>query len=458
MMNQDVFSAELPPALDSLPNGWTAVRLKHVAHVRYGLGQPPREMEGGLPLIRATNIKRGRITREGLLFVDPADIPTGRDAVLREGEIVVVRSGAYTGDSAIVPSEFVGSITGYDMVVRPLAIEPRFLAYLLLSAPILNDQIDLCRLRAAQPHLNAHELGNIILPHPSIVQQHTIADFLDEKTAAIDALIAKKERLIELIEEKRQATITRAVTKGLDPDVPMKDSGIEWLGEVPAHWEVAPLGYMVRVLGGGTPSKQREDFWGGPIPWVSPKDMKRDIIDDAEDSITVQALQSTNIPIVQPPAVLMVVRGMILAHTVPIALTATPLTVNQDMKALLPIPGLLAGFLALYLQAVNPTLLVYVEEAGHGTKRLPSELWQKLTLAVPPIDEQQRIAEQVDQANRRSQHIVQKITEQVTRLHEYRQTLISAAVTGQLDLTTRTTRARKSATEPTPASPQEVPV
>src|SRR5690606_8983381 len=100
------------------------------------------------------------------------------------------------------------------------------------------------------------------------------------------------------------------------------------------------------------------------------------------------ALEATNIQLVHPPAVLMVVRGMILAHTVPIALTSVPLTINQDMKALVPGSRLEAEFLGFYLQAINPALLSYVEEAAHGTKRLASDVWRKIPLVLPPREEQ----------------------------------------------------------------------
>jgi type I restriction enzyme S subunit len=130
------------------------------------------------------------------------------------------------------------------MVVRPHKCVGHFLAWALLSRYVLEGQIELESLRAAQPHLNAEELGAAVIIVPPDTEQRAIAAFLDRETAKIDALMAMKERLIELLHEKRAALITRAVTKGLDPNVPMKDSGVEWLGEIPAPWEVKRIRHI----------------------------------------------------------------------------------------------------------------------------------------------------------------------------------------------------------------------
>ena len=152
----------------------------------------------------------------------------------------------------------------------------------------------------------------------------------------------------------------------------------------PTGWIVTYLGHVVNVFGGATPSKENPEFWDGDIPWVSPKDMKRDLIVDSEDHISKTALRGTSLAMIAPPAVLMVTRGMILDRKVPVAITAKPVTVNQDMKALLPRCGLSAPFLVHLLRAHGEALLARVEEAGHGTKALRTEIWKKLPIAIPP--------------------------------------------------------------------------
>ncbi len=203
--------------LGEIPEHWEIVRLKYLSSIKYGLGQPPKQKEDGLPLIRATNIERGKINENDLIFVDPEDIPYERDPVLKTNDIIVVRSGAYTADSAIIPEKYNGAITGYDLVVRARGMNPNLLAFVLLSNYVLYNQLYLHRLRAAQPHLNAEELGEtLILYPPTLQEQQEIDDFLDFATTEIDSIIKNTEGQIDLLKEYRTALISDVVTGKID--------------------------------------------------------------------------------------------------------------------------------------------------------------------------------------------------------------------------------------------------
>ena len=202
--------------LGEVPEHWELVKLKFLSKIKYGLGQPPKQKDGGLPLIRATNVERGKISEDDLVYVDPDDVPYSRDPLLKENDIIVVRSGAYTGDSAIIPSKFIGAVTGYDMVVRATQVQPDFLAQVLLSDYALVNQIYPQKLRAAQPHLNAEELGNTLILVPPLSEQTTITNYLDQKTGEVDKSIARIEKQIELLYEYRTALISAVVTGKID--------------------------------------------------------------------------------------------------------------------------------------------------------------------------------------------------------------------------------------------------
>ena len=202
--------------LERVPGHWQIRRLKAVCRIRYGLGQPPPESQEGLPLIRATNVERGRITDKDLVRVDPDEVPSGRNAVLQEGEIIVVRSGAYTADSAIVPRAFAGSIAGYDMVVTAVKAMPEFVACALLSAYVRDDQLIVQSMRAAQPHLNAEELGSAVLVIPPLSEQSAIVRHLKTKTELIEANTSRIARLGDLVTEYRTRLIADVITGKLD--------------------------------------------------------------------------------------------------------------------------------------------------------------------------------------------------------------------------------------------------
>ena len=159
-------------------------------------------------------------------------------------------------------------------VLRPSShLASRFLLYLTFSHHFRRIGAASMYGAGGQKRISDEFIRNFRHPVSSLPEQRVIADFLDRETAEIDSLIAKKERLIELLQEKRTALITRAVTRGLDPNVPMKDSGIKWLGEIPAHWEVKRVKWVARMESGHTPDKKVAAYWtDGNIPWVSLND------------------------------------------------------------------------------------------------------------------------------------------------------------------------------------------
>jgi type I restriction enzyme, S subunit len=201
------------PWLGQIPAHWQTVRVKFFSHIYYGLSQPPEYQPEGLPFLRATNVKRGLISSEGLVFVDEVALPDSRVVRLQAGDIIVVRSGAYTGDSALVTLEWNGAVAGYDMVIRIYkhAI-PDFVSHALLCQYILEAQIDPLRQRAAQPHLNAEELGDVAVILPPLAEQRAIVAHISAETAKLDAMRAATERTIGLLKERRATLIAAAVT------------------------------------------------------------------------------------------------------------------------------------------------------------------------------------------------------------------------------------------------------
>lgn len=202
--------------LGEVPEHWEVRRMKTLSQIRYGLSQPPREVEDGLPLIRATNIWRGKIVETDMIYVDQDDVPDGRNAFLSEREIIVVRTGAYTADSAIIPKAYGGAVAGYDMVVAITRALPEFIAFCLLANYIRNDQLIVTSTRSAQPHLNAHELGNASIFLPPLPEQRAIACYLGDSNERISAALAAVKREIQLFHEYRTRLIADVVTGKLD--------------------------------------------------------------------------------------------------------------------------------------------------------------------------------------------------------------------------------------------------
>lgn len=283
--------------------------------------------------------------------------------------------------------------------------------------------------------LKYSELKRLPAVVPPLPIQKTIAAYLDKETARIDTLIAKKERQIELLEEKRQAIITRAITKGLDSNVKMKDSGIEWIGEIPEGWSIRRLSFSASFISGATPDKGNDAYWSGEIPWVSPKDMKCRYIDDSIDHLTIDAIKESGLRTVKSDMILVVVRGMILAHSFPVAIATKELTINQDIKALRFDQKFETEFAAYLLTAFEKVVVSqYTDESAHGTKAIRMDNWKNFPLICPTMEDQRRIIAFLAKRTNQIETTIRQIKTSCELLREYRSSLITAAVSGQINI------------------------
>lgn len=353
--------------------------------------------------------------------------------LVRASDFVINSRSDRKGSAGVSPLD--GSVSLISTVLTPRNIEPRYVHHLLRSYPFQEEYYRFGKgIVADLWSTNYSEMKNILIPELPLPEQTQIAKFLDHETAKIDRLIEKQEELIRLLKEKRQAVISHAVTKGLNPHAPLKDSGIAWLGQVPAHWKLKPLKYLMSLTSGGTPSKENPEFWEGTVPWASSKDLKSDELFDTQDHITQKALDRGAAELIPPGRILTVVRGMILLHTFPISVTRVPMAINQDLKALQPQPGISTDFLAWLLRGASDVVLSTTDEAGHGTKVLRMESWLAIQVPIPPPEEQARIVAGIVDRLGKLDDLTEDAQRAVTLLQERRTALISAAVTGKIDV------------------------
>lgn len=212
-----------------------------------------------------------------------------------------------------------------------------------------------------------------------------------------------------------------------------KESGVEWLGEVPTHWSVAPLKHLVSFTSGGTPSKEIAEYWDGSVPWASAKDLKSERLSDTTNHITEYAVSSGAASLVPAGTVLVVVRGMILARTFPVTQTLSPMAINQDLKGVRPTDRLDTNFLPWLLRGSADESLQRLDEAGHGTKALRMDAWSSMRLPVPPHEEQRAIATFLESETAKIDALISEQEKLLALLAEKRQATISRAVTKGLN-------------------------
>lgn len=237
---------------------------------------------------------------------------------------------------------------------------------------------------------------------------------------------------VTLSEASEALEAVESTVRLLHPYPECCESGCSWLPEMPAHWTPQKLGFVASMRGGSTPSKNNDAYWDGDVPWVSPKDMKVSRITDTTDHLSDLALEETGIRLIDPPVVLMVVRGMILAHSFPIAVTTVPVTINQDMKALTP-KGCSVEFLHYLLSGLKNIVCFAIDDSAHGTKVLRLATWKHLPVWLPGAEEQERIVEFLDRETAKIDGLVAKKRRLIELLKEKRTALISHAVTKGLN-------------------------
>lgn len=419
------------PWLGEIPGHWQLKRLKNVtSHNDEALEEstePDFELE--YVDISSVNLVDGITKTENMVFEKS---PSRARRIARNGDTIISTVRTYLKAIAAIknaPRNLVVS-TGF-AVIRPRTLAPEFLSYFLQSSGFVGDVVAYSN-GVSYPAINPSDLVRLPAIEPPHPEQQTIARFLDHKTAQIDALIAKKEALLQKLAEKRTALISQAVTRGLDPAVPMRDSGVAWLGKIPAHWEIKRQRFLIGMNSGMTPHTGTPEFWDGDIPWVSPKDMKVEWISGSIDTLTEEALAKTAIQTFASGHVLIVVRGMILAHSFPVAINMLPVTINQDMKAIST--TLDPAYLAILLRGIKDVILSLVEEAAHGTKVMRTDLFKNIRLPVPPSAEQEAIVDAVKRVVDETDLMVKRVSSAIDKLKEYRAALITAAVTGKIDV------------------------
>jgi len=351
------------------------------------------------------------------------------------GDFVINSRSDRKGSSGL--SELNGSVSLINTVLKTYGhTDGRFAHHLFRSYPFQEEFYRYGKgIVADLWSTNYSEMRNISLAVPGHGEQSSIATFLDRQTAKLDTLIAKQEKLITLLQEKRLAIISHAVTKGLDPDVPMKDSGVEWLGMAPEHWDLPKLKYMAAFSGGGTPSRDNAAYWNGDIPWVSPKDMKTKYIIEAEESITTEGLVGSTSNMLDPGHVLMVVRSGILKHTIPVAINEVPLAINQDIKAIkLSEDRCFNQFFMYWVQGLNDLLLLAWAKQGATVESIEHAYLANSVIPLPARTEQTEIANYLDQETSKIDRLIREAKRSIDLAKEHRTALISAAVTGKIDV------------------------
>lgn len=425
-----------------VPAAWQIAEIKHSHEVTLGKmlqSSPNSDSDTSMPYLRAAHIQPSGLSFEAS---DQSMWFSPREAIahdLQVGDVVVVEGGAGYGRSATLRTTLMG--WGFQNSINRLRPRSgtwgRYSDFCLQSA-LTSAYIEVTCGVATIPHLTAEKLGQLRIPRPTFEEQLEIADFLDRETAKIDALIAKQEQLIATLREDRAATITQAVTKGLDPAVEMKVSGVEWIAEIPAHWTHSRVGYASKMLT-GFPFKS-EGFTDDPKDLPLLRGINVGVGRMNWESVVYWPESSSS----EMSAYRLLVGDIVIGLDRPfigagtrvarVGVRDVPSLLLQRVLRLRAMPSFDQGYLAYLISGQGFVDHLTPIFTGVSVPHVSPEQVASFRIPEPTRNEQEQIVSFLDERCTKIDTLIGKSTDMIETLREYRSTLITDAVTGKIDV------------------------
>jgi len=421
--------------IGEIPEHWEIKKLKYICSESavYGLNESAENYaEEGVRFIRTTDIDdKGNLdsNEEGVFL--PEEKTKGY--ILKTGDLLVSRSGSL-GTSLYFDENKYGkcSYAGYLVKFRANSKNhPKFLFYFSKSN-IFYIQIQMALVSSTISNFNGNKYANMILTLSSYNEQKTIANFLDQKTAEIDDLIADKEKLIELLQEKRQAIITEAVTKGLNPNVKMKDSGIEWIGEIPEEWELIKIKFVGTIYSGNGFKEELQGKTEGDYPFFKVSDINGNgkLAISSNNYVDEDDVVNNGWNIIPKNSILFPKIGEALKKNHR-KINACSCLIDNNIAAIKTNERIIDfNYFYYYFCCVNAEWFV---NPG-AVPSINNAYLKNFMVLLPSKNEQTAIANFLDQKTAEIDDLITEIKLQIQKLKEYRQSLIFEAVTGKIDV------------------------
>ena len=398
-----------------MKSDWTTTSLAELTEegspITYGVVKPGKE--GSIVFIRGGDLADGRVLDTQLRTITTEVSEQYRRTLLRGGELLISLVGN-PGQVAVVPPALIGANIARQVGLIRLRDETsaEFVRY-FLESPDGRASLGTQTGGSVQQVINLRDLRTVPIPNPPLVEQRRIVRILDEAFEGIAKAKANGEKNLQNARALFESYLDSIFTQ---PHV---------------GWEQRPLSELCEFRGGGTPSKSVDRYWQGKIPWVSPKDMKSEVVSDSMDHISKEAIEASATSLIPQGAILIVVRSGILARTVPLAVTGRELTINQDLKALCPTKMVESRFLYCLLESKMPVLLSMVSR-GATVHRIITDQIRSLVCPVPSKKQQLAIVEKVDSLREETRNLESVYQQKLSALEELKRALLHDAFTGAL--------------------------
>jgi type I restriction enzyme S subunit len=432
--------------IGEIPEGWDVIKIKHIAgncSIPVQTGPFGAQLHAddyvneGIPFILIRNVNHGKINNTNIPFVSEEDAERLFMYRLKADDIVFSRVGSL-GRAALVTNREEGWLISGQMLrlrLKDKRINRNYLVYLFQSK-LSEEYVSYESVGSTRESLNTEILSNFILPLPPLPDQTAIANFLDKKNAKIDAVIEKDKKLIALLKEKRTALINHAVTKGLDPNVKLKDSGIPWIGEIPEGWEIRRIKNLCVVNGRvGWKGLTTNDYVDkGPLLLGAGNIQNNELVFNKYFHIPKDKYDESPEIKIRTNDVLLVKVGATIGKSVNVSRVEQDMTVNAALFVLRPRDKIFSRHFNYLLQTrfMQDQININVAENARGNL-FERDIKEIGTLKVP-YEQQTAIANFLDKATSRIDKTIKLIEKKIKLLEEYKKSLIHYVVTGKVDV------------------------
>ncbi|MDP4549059.1 restriction endonuclease subunit S [Marinobacter sp. MDS2] len=425
--------------IDEVPQEWKKVAIKFLASDKNSIFIDGDWIESNditdsdsIRYITTGNVGVGRYIEKGNSFISEETFSKLRCKGVESGDILISRLNLPIGRSCIAPNLGQRVVTSVDNVILRSddAYDRRFLVYLFSNPDYLNNAENLARGTTMQ-RISRTQLGNIRIFVPeSLSEQKSIADFLDRTLAPVDSLIFEKQKFISLLKEKRQALISHVVTKGLDADVVMKDSGVEWIGEIPKHWTTSKLKHVSTCNDEALAESTDGNF---EIEYVDIGSVKSDKGIVKSETLKFSDAPSRARRIVRDQDIIISTVRTYLKAIAPIDDPSSNLIVSTGFAVIRPklVDSRYAKYFLMSSQFIHE---VIVRSTGVGYPAITATNLMNIDLTIPDQRVQVEISDFLDQRIHKINSLIDETSKSIELLKEHRTALISAAVTGKIDL------------------------
>lgn len=430
--------------LDKIPSHWDSMPLKYTVKnqetdfIDGDWIESPFITETGVRYLTSGNVGPGFYKEQGNGFISDETFDKLNCIEVLPGDLLISRLNEPIARTCEVPELGYKIITCVDNVIyRPISdiFSRRFMMYQLNSEPFWFNASGLSS-GATMKRISRSKLGNIKVIVPPLKEQEVIAAYLDDVIGKVDALIAEKQTQVEDLRAYRNSIITETVTRGLNPDAPLRHSGIDWLGDIPQHWEMSALKYLTSKIGSGiTPRGGSEVYLDKGVLFIRSQNVYPDGLHlDDPKYISESIDESMSNTRVYTGDILLNITGASIGRCCIYTMTESA-NVNQHVCIIRPLCNLIKNqFLSYILNSKIGQDQIALFQTGGNREGLNFEQLKNFAIPLPPRSEQQAIAEFLDDKTEKIDALIDELNKQLDELAEYRQAVITEAVTGKVDV------------------------